>query len=101
MLIRASIAAAALTLAAATPSFADGMGREPYVAPAPQYQYQPQYEEHSSRVVFDEKADHCAPRRQVVEEGYVQREEYASRPVVRPVPNYYDRRDRGYDHGGY
>jgi hypothetical protein len=92
MFIRTSIAAA-LTLAAATSSFADGMGRDPYVAPAPQYQ--PQYEEHSSRVVFDETADHCAPRRQVVEE------EYVVPPAVRPAPNYDRRYDRGYDHGGY
>jgi hypothetical protein len=97
MLIRTSITAAVLMLAAATPSFADGNGR------GPDY---PQYDErdgrvvvdYSGRVAFDEHADHCASRRQAaVEEGY--REEYAQ-PPVRPVPNY-PRYDRSYDHGGY
>jgi hypothetical protein len=99
MMIRTSIAAAALMLAAATPSFADGFGR------GPNY---PQYDErdgrpagdYSGRVVFDEHADHCAPRRQVVEEGYSVREGYVGQPAVRPAPNY-GRYDRGYDHGGY
>jgi hypothetical protein len=86
-MVRTSIAAAALTLAAVAPSLAAGYdSRAPYSgAPAPQY-------ENGSRVVVDSYAgrvpyeqaggDHCANRRRVI--GWTS----YSRRVVRTAPNY-------------
>jgi hypothetical protein len=86
-MIRTSVAAAALTLAAVAPSLAAGYeSPAPYSGvPAPQY-------ETGSRVVVDSYAgrvayepaggDHCASRRHVI--GWTS----YSRRVVRTAPNY-------------
>jgi hypothetical protein len=81
-MFRTSIAAAALVLTAATPSFADGFGydspKSSYSAPARQYD-EPAGQlavDYSGRYVFDNAHDeHCAgPGKVVVEEyGYSRR----------------------------
>jgi hypothetical protein len=76
-MFRTSIAASALVLAAATPSFADGFGydaRKPsYSAPAWQYEEASKpVADYSGRYVVDTAHDdHCAnPGKVVEEDGY-------------------------------
>jgi hypothetical protein len=81
-MFRTSVAAAALVLAAATPSFADGFGydaRQPYYGPqTSQYGDSSQLTvDYSGQYVFDKTDDHCAHSDKVVVQEYGYDKRYA------------------------